>query len=138
MKDQFWRIRISVLWIADAVAITALFLLSMFRPGAIDEIMTGKLSGVAINASTMLLTSFLWIVPLLMMVLSLFLGRSVARGLNITFGLILGLISPIDFIDTLVSSFEAVLIAGAILQALAIAFQCLIVWHAWKWPQELD
>ena len=138
MENQFWRFRLSILWIAYAAAITALFLLALFVPGSIDEIRTGEFGGVIINPISMLLSSLLWIIPLVMMSLSLFLRRSVLRWLTLIFGLTLGLICFFDLISTFFISFEAIKINAVIIQALAVTFQFFIVWHAWKWPPETE
>jgi len=138
MENQFWRFRLSILWIAYAASITALFLLALFVPGSIDEIQTGKFGGVIINPISMLLSSLLWIIPLIMMSLSLFLRRSVLRWLTLIFGLTLGLICFFDLISTFFISFEAIKINAVIIQALAVTFQFSIVWHAWKWPPETE
>lgn len=41
MKDHMWRVRISVLWIADVAALAAAFTLAMFEPGYLEEIISG-------------------------------------------------------------------------------------------------
>ena len=115
-----------------------LFLLAMFVPGSIDEIRTGVFGGVIIDPISMLLTSLLWIIPLIMMSLSLFLRRSVLRWLTIIFGLTLGLICFFDLISTFFISFETIKINSVIIQALAVTFQFIIVWHGWKWPTEAE
>ena len=137
MMESMWRIRISVLWIADVVALTAAFVLAIFEPGYLDEILSGQLEGMEINLGVLLLASFFWLVPLFMMYLSLVLGRSVTRWLNIILGLIFGLLNLYDFIGQ-VSSIGAVGIARAIMIALMAIIPFMIVWHGWKWPQEKE
>jgi hypothetical protein len=135
MMEYKWRIRISVLWIADAVALTAAFILGMFEPGFLDEILSGKLEGMEITMGVLLLAAFFWLVPLFMMYLSLVLGRSVLRWLNIILGLILGLMNLYDFTGQ-VSTVEPVGIARAIMIGLMAVIPFMIAWHGWKWPQE--
>ena len=135
MNDNNWRIRISVLWIADVIALAAAFVLAIFEPGYLDEISSGRLDGMEINTGVVLLASLFWLVPLFMMYLSLVLGRSAARWLNIIFGLILGLLNLFDFFGQ-VTSMEAVGIARTIMIALMAVIPFMIVWYSWKWPQE--
>lgn len=137
MRFNLWRLRISVLWIADAVALTAAFILAMFEPSFLDEILSGKLEGMEINAEVLLLASFFWLVPLLMMYLTLVLNRSVLRWINIILGLILGLMNLYDFIGQ-VSSLEPVGVARTIMIALMAIIPFMITWHGWKWPQEIE
>ena len=137
MKENLCRIRISVLWIADAVALTAAFILAMFEPGFLDEILSGKLEGMEINTGVLLLASFFWLVPLLMMYLTLVLNRSVLRWLNVILGLILGLMNLYDFIGQ-VSSVEAVGLARAIMVALMVIIPFMITWYGWRWPQDIE
>ena len=137
MKDNMWRIQVAVLWIADAIAVTATFMLALYEPGFINEIISGRLEGMEINVGVMLLASFFWLVPLFMMYLSLVLGRSVLRWLNIILGLILGLMNLYDFIGQ-VSSMEAVGSARSIMVALMAIIPFIIAWYGWKWPQEVE
>ena len=80
MKDSMWRIRISVLWIADVVALTVAFTLATFGPGYLEEVLSGKLEGMEINMGVMLLASFFWLVPLLMMYLTLVLRQPLIKS----------------------------------------------------------
>jgi hypothetical protein len=135
MNDTMWRIRIAVLWIADVVALAAAFALATFEPGYLDEILSGKLEGMTINTGVMLLASFFWLVPLLMMYLSLVLGPAVTKWLSIILGLILGLMNLFDFTSQL-ATLEGVGIPRAIMVGLMAIIPFLIAWHGWKWPQE--
>ena len=137
MNDIIWRIRITVLWIADVVALAAAFVLATFEPGYLDGILSGNLDGLEITAGVILLASFFWLVPLFMMNLSLVLGRSVLRWLNFILGIILGLMNLYDFFGQ-VSSIEAIGIARAIMVALMAIIPFMIAWYSWKWPQEVE
>jgi cellulose synthase/poly-beta-1,6-N-acetylglucosamine synthase-like glycosyltransferase len=135
MTDNMWRIRVAVLWIADAIAVTATFILALYEPGFLDEILLGRLEGMDINMGVLLLAAFFWLVPLFMMYFSLVLKRSALRWLNIVFGLLLGLMNLYDFIGQ-VTALEAVGMARAIMVALMAVIPFMIAWHGWKWPGE--
>ena len=62
MKENMWRIRISVLQIADVIALAAAFVLATFEPGYLDGILSGNLEEMEITAGVMLLASFFWLV----------------------------------------------------------------------------
>jgi hypothetical protein len=90
-----------------------------------------------ITVGVLLLAALFWLIPLFMMYLSLVLGRSVLRWLNIILGLFLGLMNLYDFIGQ-VSPVEPVGIARAIMIALMAIIPLMIAWHGWKWPQEAE
>ena len=131
MKNNMWRIRITVLWIADIVALAAAFILATLEPGYLDGILSGKLEGMEISPGVTLLASFFWLIPLFMMYFSLVLGFSLARWLNIIFGSILGFLNLFDFIGQ-ANSMEAVGIARVIMVALMAVIPFMITWHGWK------
>ena len=137
MNDLFWGIRISVLWIANAIAITAALLFALFEPGFIDDLRYGKLYGGTYNAGYLLYVASFWIVPLLMMYLSLVLRRSVIKWLNIILGLLLALVYLLYLIGQ-VPSFKVTWMASGILSALLVIISLMIAWHGWKWPQEIE
>ena len=137
MKDNMWRIQISVLWIADVVALAAAFILAMFESDYLNGLISGQLEGMDISIAVLLMASFFWIVPLFMMYLSLVLPRSIARWLNIIFGLILGLLNLFDLFNQ-ISSMQILGIARTIMIALMAVVPLLIAWHAWKWPAKIE
>ena len=136
MNTNMWRIRISVLWIADAIALAAAFVLATFEPGYLNGLLSNNLEGMEISVGVLLLASFFWLIPILMMYLSLVLGRAVTRWLNIILGIILGVMNLVDFIGQ-ISSLEVLGIARAVMVALMAVVPLLIAWHGWKWPQEI-
>lgn len=137
MNDLFWGIRISVLWIANAFALTVAFIFAFFEPGFLDDLMSGKLYGDKYNAGFLLFVATFWIIPLLMMYLSLVLGRPVLRWLNIVFGLLFALVYLLYLIGQ-VSSFKVTWLASGILSVLLVLISLMIAWHGWNWPQEIE
>jgi hypothetical protein len=135
MKNEMWRIRISILWIADVVALAATFALAMFEPEYLEGILSGNLEGIQITVAVTLLASFFWLVPILMMYFSLVLSKSVLRWFNIIFGLLLGILNLVDFFGQ-ITSFEASGVARTMMIALMVIIPLLIAWHGWKWPSD--
>ena len=131
MRNELWRIRISVLWIADVVALAATIALAIFEPEYLEGILSGNLDGMQITVGVTLLASFFWIVPPLMMFFSLVFTKSVLRWLNIIFSLLLGLLNLVDFFGR-ISLFEALGIARTMMIALMVTIPFLISWHGWK------
>ena len=130
-----WRVRISVLWIADVVALAAAFTLVLFEPGHLDELINGRVEGMEINLGVLLLTSFFWLVPLLMMYFSLVLNIKVLRRLNIILGIILALMNLFDFLSQL-PTLGAIGVARAIFIALMAIIPAMIAWQNWKYHPE--
>ena len=137
MKENMWRIRLSILWVADVIALAAAFTLTMFEPGYLDDILSGQLEGMEISVGVILLASFFWLVPLFMMYLSLVMKPSVIRVLTILLGLLLGLLNLIDFLGGL-ATFEVLGFARSIMIAMMTIIPFVIAWHGWKWPQEKE
>ena len=76
MRELIWRIRVSVLWVVDAVAVSAAFTIAFLEPGFMEEIQSGKFEGVELTAGILVFAALFWLVPLTMAYLSLVLGRS--------------------------------------------------------------
>ena len=135
MENEMWRIRISVLWIADVVALAAAFVFAIFEPEYLNGILSGNLDGMEITVGVLLLASFFWLVPLLMMYLSLVLSKSMIRWLNIIFGILLGILNLVDFFGQ-ISSFDPLGVARTMMITLMVIIPFMIAWHGWKWPPD--
>ena len=134
MNDQNWRYRISVLWIADVAALAAAFVLALLEPGYIQGILNGNLEAMEIDAGVTLLAAFFWLVPILLMVLSLMMAQPVVKWLSVIFGVILGLMNIFDFINQF-ANFDPVGLGRAIMVLLMAIFPFMIAWFGWKGPQ---
>jgi hypothetical protein len=81
----------------------------------------------------LLLGAVIYLIPLLMVVLSLSLKGSTNRWTN----LILGAVYVVLGLGELVEYLVAPLVAHRILMVLVkVVFSALIVWYAWKWPKQ--
>ena len=136
MKELTWRLRVSVLWVIDAVAVSAAFAVAFLEPGFLEEIQAGSLEGVEITGGTLVLAAIFWLVPLVMAYLSLVLGRSASRWTAIVLGVILALLNLFDLIGQL-GEVGAFGVGRVLLIALMAVVPALIAWHGWKWPTEV-
>ncbi len=137
MENVTLKMRIAVLWIFMAVAMSVSMELSVFEPGVVQQIVSGKMQ---MGDETLLVMSLFWLIPLTMAYLSLTLKDVANRSANIALGIVF---TGINIIHTLFElmvqpsihmvqwSFHQLLIDGA-----AVVATALIVWHAWKWPKE--
>lgn len=133
MEDMDWRIRITVLWIFMAVAMSAAMILFIMGPGVIDEIRTGEMEGMEINAGVLIVFALFWLIPLIMSFLTLILKKIVNRYTNAGLGIFFAVFYIIDIAGHL-SRGET--FGGHCLMGVAgIIVALLIFWHAWKWPK---
>jgi len=134
METLLLKIRIAILWIFLAVAMSASMILWFMAPGAIDEIMSGMAEGMQISTGLLLFFLLFWLIPLAMAFLSVTLKDVANRKANI----ILGIIFTIFYIGHLFMH----LIKGSlpldhlVMCILMIILPALIFWYARKWPKQ--
>ena len=137
MEETNWRIRISILWLIDAISVSATFILSMLEPGTIDGILAGQLEGMDIDAGVLGLASVFWLAPLLMAYLTMAVRQNWARLFNIVLGLLLGIANTVDFTSG-ISSGDMISYPRSLMVALIAVVPLLVVWHAWVWPRKVE
>ena len=137
MESVTLKMRIAVLWLFMAVAMSAHVVLSVFEPGVVEQIASGKMQ---IGEEMFLFMSLFWLIPLTMAYLSVTLKDSANRRANITLGLLFTALNIFHLIFELMvqpsthmvqASLHQLLIDGA-----TVVVTALIVWHAWKWPRQ--
>jgi len=121
------RIKLSALWVAIMLLYIYADILSLFKPGQIEQMIAGKMGPFPVTQSSLLAASTLMIIPAVMVFLSLTLKTKVNRWANITTGVLYTFVN----ISNLVGETWAYYIFFGIVE---IAFTLLIVWYAWKWP----
>ena len=128
MEILTWKIRISVLWIFMAVAMSAHSVLSFMEPGAIAEI-----EEMQLGAGMLLFMAIFWWVPLVMAVLSLTLKDSANRWANFVLGIVFTILNIVHLITEQLAQPSAhhILIIGS-----TIVVTGLIAWLAWRWPKQ--
>jgi len=127
-----WKARISALWVFMAVATSAHNVLFFREPGAVEQIMSGELEGVAMGPMMLLFMALFWWVPLVMAFLSVALKDSANRRTNIILGIIFTALNIGHLIEHILNpSAHQLLIIGS-----TVVVTALIVWHAFKWPKQ--
>ena len=118
--------RLSALWVAMMLLYIYADILSLFRPGQIEEMIKGLMGPFPVTQASLLTASILMIIPAVMVFLSLTLKPKVNRWANTTFGVLYTVVN----ISNLVGETWAYYISFGIVE---IVLTLLIVWYAWKW-----
>ena len=127
MEILRWKIRIALLWLFMAVAMSAHSVLSFMDPGAME-----KLAAMEMGPGMMLFMAIFWWVPLVMAVLSISLKDSANRWTNMVLGIVFTLLNLGHFIEHVAEpSAEQILIVGS-----TVVVTAFIAWYAWKWPKQ--
>ena len=127
MQILQWKIRISVLWIFMAVAMSAHGVLAFMEPGAMEQI-----EEMQMGVGMFLFMALFWWVPLVMAVLSVTLKDLANRWTNMILGIVFTALNIFHLIEHLTDpSAHQILIIGS-----TVVVTALIFWHALKWPKQ--
>ena len=121
------RAKLSALWIAMMLLYIYADILSLFRPGQLEEIMDGLMGPFPVTQGSLVVASLLMIIPAVMVFLSLTLKPGVNRWTNIALGVFYTLVN----ISNLIGESWAYYISFGVVE---IVLTLLIVWYAWTWP----
>jgi len=128
-----WKIKIAVLWIFLAVGFSALTIVSLIMPGAIEQIIAGEIEEMGpITEGMLFFFAIFWLIPLTMAFLSLTLKDPANRWANIIVGIVWAAIGLFDLGDALNRGWLTV----SLLAFSKIVASALIVWYAWKSKQK--
>ena len=120
------KMKLAALWVAMMLLYIYADILSLFRPGQVQEMLEGRMGPVSVTQGSLLVASILMIIPAVMVFLSLSLKPKVDRWTNITLGVLYTLIN----ISNLIGESWAFYIFFGIVE---IVLTLLIVWYAWRW-----
>jgi hypothetical protein len=124
------KIKLSALWSAVMFLYVYADIKAFFRPGILEEIISGEVGEFQITQGFLLVSAIIMTIPSVMIFLSLSLKAKANRWVNI----ILGVAYTAIILGTL-------LMGGAwayymLYGTAEIVLTGLIVWHAWKWPEK--
>jgi Family of unknown function (DUF6326) len=123
------KLKLSALWAATLFLYAYGDIFGFFRPDVIESVKAGKIAGFQINQVFLLAVSIYILIPSAMVFLALVLKPEVNRWAN--------LIISVAYFATIVLSAIGETWAYYIFLSLAESvLTLLIVWHAWKWPQQ--
>jgi hypothetical protein len=122
------KIKLSILWATVMFIYIYVDIIGFYRPGIIQEIISGKVWVFEITQAWALGVIILMTIPSLMVLLSLVLKAKVNRWVNI----IMGTVHILIAISTAMTDNWVFYIFGS---AVEIVLLAIIVWTAWKWPK---
>jgi hypothetical protein len=121
------RPKISALWIAMLILFAYGDIFGFFKPGQIEEVMSGEISGIEITQGFLFAISVYIAIASVMIFLTLVLRPTAARWTNIVMGVL--------YIVSIVAAAIGEDAYYLFLSAVEIAMLLLIVGHAWTWPR---
>lgn len=121
------KLKLSALWIALMLCYIYADILSLFRPGQVEEILAGKMGPFPATQSSLFIATVMMAIPAVMVFLSLTLKPKANRWTNIILGVLYTLITLSNLIG---ETWVYYLFFGLVEMVLT----SLIVWSAWKWP----
>jgi hypothetical protein len=124
------KLKLSALWVTLMLLYIYADILGFYSPGVIEKVMSGEIGGVQITEGFLVVMAIWMAIPSLMVVLSLMLKANANRWVNIIAGIVSFAALGVTFF---VGEFSARYTFQAAVEAVLIA---LIVWHAWKWPNQ--
>ena len=122
------RPRISALWIAMLVLFAYGDIFGFFKPGQLEEVMSGEISGIEITQGFLFAISVYIAIASVMIFLTLVLKPTMARWSNI----VLAIVYIVSIIAAAIGEDAYYLF----LSAIEIAMLLLIVGYAWTWPRQ--
>ena len=122
------RTKLSALWAALTLLYVYADVLSLFRPGQIEEMRQGRMGPVEANQATLLVAAGIVVVPALMVILTLTLKATVGRWTNFVMGT---LYTAVNVGNLVGETWAYYLLFGA----LEVVLTTLIAWYAWTWPR---
>jgi len=121
------KLKLAALWVAMMLLYIYADILSLFRPGQIEEMIKGLMGPFPVTQGSLLVAAILMIIPAVMVFLSLTLKPKVDRWANIIFGMLYTLVNISNLIG---ETWTYYTLFGIV----EIVLTLLIVWYAWKWP----
>jgi Family of unknown function (DUF6326) len=122
------RLKIAALWIAQLFLGAYGDIFGFYKPGQIEEVMGGEISGMEITQAFLLAGAAYIAIPSVMVFLSLVLRPSVNRWTNIALAILYAVLS----VALAIGESAYFLFLGIAESVLLL----LIVWYAWRWPRQ--
>ena len=91
LNALWFRVRVAVLWLAVAVALSGSLLLGVFVPGALEELLAGEIEEQALTDAVGYGLAMLVVIPLVMAAVTLLISDRVNRYVNLIAALVFGL-----------------------------------------------
>jgi hypothetical protein len=122
------KLKLSALWATMMLLYIYADILSLFRPGQIEEMLAGRMGSFSATQSSLLAASILMIIPAVMVFLSVAMKPAMNRWVNIILGILYTLLN----ISNLIGESWAYYILFGIVEILITS---LIIKYAWNWEK---
>jgi hypothetical protein len=128
------RIKLSALWVVVMLLYIYGDVFSMFIPSRLKGLLEGDSGAGATTSTTLLAYTLVVLIPIIMVLGSLFLRPKITRVISITVGVIYTLIQllTVTLLTPLVPMWYFYILLGGLESVATI----LIVWQAWRWPKQ--
>jgi hypothetical protein len=125
------KVKLAGLWASVMFIFIYVDYFGLYIPGFIEKIIAGEVghTGIEITQVFLLLVIILMIIPSLMIFLSLALKAKANRWTNI----IVGILKIVVVVGGMIGETWAFYIFASIVELVLLS---LIVWYAWKWPEQ--
>jgi hypothetical protein len=138
METLRWKMRIAVLWILAAVAMSAHMILMILDPAAMKKVV--EWAGTAGRGEWVFLTVF-WLVPLWLAFVTVTLKDPANRWANAVVAAIFTILNIWHFLICGVpllpgGPFSGPMAHHVLLVGSTVVAAVLVAWHAWKWPKQ--
>jgi hypothetical protein len=120
------KIKLAALWAALMFLYVYADIFSLFKPGQIEEMVSGRMGPFPVTQGSLLTASLLMLIPALMVFLSLALKPNVDRWVNIVLGV---LYTAVNIGNLVGETWAFYILYGVVEMALTL----LIVRNAWMW-----
>ena len=125
------KMKLSALWVALMLLYIYADIFSLYRPGQLEEMISGRMGPFPVDQGSLLVASILMMIPAVMVFLSLTLKPKVNRWVNI----ILGVLYTFVNVSNLIGVTWIYYISFGVVE---IALTLLVVGYAWKWRNPED
>jgi uncharacterized membrane protein HdeD (DUF308 family) len=125
------KMKLSALWIALMFLYIYADIISFYRPGQIEEMISGQMGPFPATQGSLFIASILMMIPAIMVFLSLTLKPKVNRWANILFGV---LYTVVNIMNLMGDAWAYYLFFGIA----EIVLTSLIVRYAWLWRKPED
>ena len=138
MESLKWKIRIAVLWIISAEAMSAHMIMVTIDPVPMEKMMAW---GATIDAVGWMFAAIYWLIPFWLAFVALAVRGPSNRWSNFVLGIIATILNLYHFFMCGVPIVDPVLFSEptwhhSLLLASGLAATALITWYAWKWPKQ--
>lgn len=124
------KVKLAALWTSLTLLFAYVDIIGGYKPGFVEEIISGEVAGMEINQTWMLVVIAMMSVPCLMVALSVLLKPQLSRWANI---IVAALFIVIQTGSLFIDENWAYYIYGSIVE---VTLLLLIIKTAWNWPKK--